>query len=785
MWVAALAWLTVAAQLPSMSGSASGVQMDPYTIMTNHRFPFRIPYAEARHFMTVLGMSFSDYDLYVCRVGAAAVEERLLASLTARQADCPGRSPAAFMTLWHEVLVERSRPPSAVVQMARRDVGPFAKAVEAGRAPAARPAAKAVAVSSPPSTGPAVSGLVPPPNTEPFSDDGELVDPSSVVVQPGGAAPPAAPAPSVLEESPKVSVPLPPKAQSVPATELAAQPAASRGLTGSKRHAPVGEHAMEAIAETSGRSKQAKVLALAADTNQCEGAVATLRDQLYAETTWGSHMSQVALYKDMCAVKGFRPFPLTVTAVELFVALLAAAGYAASSIPIYLQAIYRQMILMNMVIAPELQQWKSLWSRAVKRDMGDSHRMLPITFEHLKAMREFVKGIFPKFLFNMAVFTWFFLLRIDESLGSKEWRGICRNQIFLDRVNRQVTVTLGAYKTNMEGAKCARTHSCVCVDFANKKGLDIDYPLCPFCAADILCSMNIAEDHEPLRPEHDSRAPHKRGPGKAPTSDNMIHFLREWLTAVAAKYPLLGIKMKSPADRELFGTHSLRRGAAQALIYAGWTLDDVKFFGRWLSSAIELYLLQVPMKTFGRALSGSMAGIKALRGVNPVPERGDVSDAPMGDPVSRERAVLAVGDFIEVELHDQITSPSFSDPVGLGMPQDLMTLEKVPGTSDKFIGQVFALLPHVPADFNDALGLKTRDLVFHDSIRKAHPQSWPDLNQDTADHCVILDFSHGVSSTAALLVVSLNLLPYRISRGVLHDTDSSSLPFPPTPSQGS
>ena len=73
MWVAALAWLTVAAQLPSMSGSSNDVQMDPYTIMTNHRFPFRIPYAEARHFVTVLGMSFSAYDMYVCRVGATTV----------------------------------------------------------------------------------------------------------------------------------------------------------------------------------------------------------------------------------------------------------------------------------------------------------------------------------------------------------------------------------------------------------------------------------------------------------------------------------------------------------------------------------------------------------------------------------------------------------------------------------------------------------------------------------------------------------------------------------------
>ena len=127
-----------------------------------------------------------------------------------------------ILGLWREVLVERFRPPPAVVQMARRDVGPFAKAVAAGRDPAVRPVAKALAVSSPPSLGPAVFGQMPLPNAEHFSDDGELLDPNSAVSQPGRALASANPAPSVLEETAKVSVPLQPKAQSVPATELAA-----------------------------------------------------------------------------------------------------------------------------------------------------------------------------------------------------------------------------------------------------------------------------------------------------------------------------------------------------------------------------------------------------------------------------------------------------------------------------------------------------------------------------------------------------------------------------------
>ena len=41
-------------------------------------------------------------------------------------------------------------------------------------------------------------------------------------------------------------------------------------------------------------------------------------------------------------------------------------------------------------------------------------------------------------------------------------------------------------------------------------------------------------------------------------------------------------------QRELFGTHSLHKGAALALIEARWTVDDVKFVGRWLSAVLTI-----------------------------------------------------------------------------------------------------------------------------------------------------------------------------------------------------
>ena len=56
----------------------------------------------------------------------------------------------------------------------------------------------------------------------------------------------------------------------------------------------------------------------------------------------------------------------------------------------------------------------------------------------------------------------------------------------------------------------------------------------------------------------------------------------------------------------LFGTHSLRRGGAQALATAGWALEDIKFFGRWASDAVELYLLEAPFAAKGHLIAAAM-----------------------------------------------------------------------------------------------------------------------------------------------------------------------------------
>ena len=62
----------------------------------------------------------------------------------------------------------------------------------------------------------------------------------------------------------------------------------------------------------------------------------------------------------------------------------------------------------------------------------------------------------------------------------------------------------------------------------------------------------------------------------------------------------------------IFATHSLRRGGCQALCLAGWTRDEKKLYGRWLSDAIDIYLLDAPLFVSSLQMGRSM--ITRIRG---------------------------------------------------------------------------------------------------------------------------------------------------------------------------
>ena len=218
----------------------------------------------------------------------------------------------------------------------------------------------------------------------------------------------------------------------------------------------------------------------------------------------------------------------------------------------------------------------------------------------LAGIREFVfvascyRLMFQIFLYRMAVLTWFFVMRIDETLGATDTRDLGRGAFEFDHVNRSVTVSLFVTKMNQEGLRCRRTHFCCCLPLDQRSELDQKLPMCPYCAAWAVCNAQDSFESEPSAPLRPDNAY-----AKAPKSEHMLKFLRDLLLLFSEKIPDLKLDLKTESCRNFYDTQSLRRGAAQALVEAGWSIDDVKFFCRWLPDAMELYMLQVPMRAAG------------------------------------------------------------------------------------------------------------------------------------------------------------------------------------------
>ena len=80
--------------------------------------PNRWRYAEARHFTSVLNMSFEEYDENLRLLGAARIEQVVLRNLHRRAAECPSaRAPEELWAAWQQALIFRRTPERAKVPL--------------------------------------------------------------------------------------------------------------------------------------------------------------------------------------------------------------------------------------------------------------------------------------------------------------------------------------------------------------------------------------------------------------------------------------------------------------------------------------------------------------------------------------------------------------------------------------------------------------------------------------------------------------------------------------------
>ena len=377
-------------------------------------------------------------------------------------------------------------------------------------------------------------------------------------------------------------------------------------------------------------SLAAKAVAIASNPTRLSSAVSDLRAAYFADSTWRSHASEVRLYLRLCAAVSPRisPWPITLASLEVLISAMLEAGY--SSIQQYVTAVRRHQTLLRLTSDPReqflLERELPMMLRASRRGQGEPRHMEPLSELHLARIQAVVRTTTDHFTWDLVILEWFFLLRSAEVLNvsPNDVTFILSGDISLpgrvaaaelgvasfsaqdvsfgisppgETRRFRVRLQIRKDKINQQGRDIHRFLDCVCM--APFRRLVV--PFCPVhCAARLL-----------LR--HRGSTHSKCDPGLGldpPSASRYLACLRSLITdAGIRRTDLFAGEMI-----ERFGTHSLRRGGAQALAMGGWSLDAIKFFGRWLSNAIELYLLDIPFKTDGHKLASSMVPNRQIVG---------------------------------------------------------------------------------------------------------------------------------------------------------------------------
>ena len=309
----------------------------------------------------------------------------------------------------------------------------------------------------------------------------------------------------------------------------------------------------------SGLDKKMLAKAIAADSDLMDAAELVLRMDVLAPKTSASYSSQVELYISTMKQAGKPPLPLTPESIKMFSAVLKAADYGGGNS--YLSAVMSWARIAGATITEEVMCERKMCGASLNRGSGDTHQMKPISIGILRRMGDLMeKGKLEPFhvmVFRLSVLGVFFMLRADEVLNLK-----VSEVIMASGKSGIAEIIIAAGKTNQEGKTVRRRLTCVCDE--NSKGVF------PSCALYDLVSE--AEKRCPTR-DREKWALSSGRKDKPLGMAGFINGLRDLLK-------LIGVETTSDSGKNLFGTHSLRRGGAQALARAKWPLHKIQLWGR-------------------------------------------------------------------------------------------------------------------------------------------------------------------------------------------------------------
>ena len=135
-------------------------------------------------------------------------------------------------------------------------------------------------------------------------------------------------------------------------------------------------------------------------------------------------------------------------------------------------------------------------------------------------------------------------------------------------------------------------------------------------------------------------------------SKSIILKSQGFLNQVRRNLTIAEIPTTNPDGTNRYGTHSFRRGGAQALAKAGWTADMVLRWGRWQSLAANRYVQDTMIDSLAPDVGQAMMSSRCRRMLQGGHQ--DVKE-PEKQPVAFEGRLPRVGDTLSV--HNGVGRP--------------------------------------------------------------------------------------------------------------------------------
>lgn len=307
----------------------------------------------------------------------------------------------------------------------------------------------------------------------------------------------------------------------------------------------------------------------------CAAGVETRLDMLAASAI-ATYSSEVTLYVDVCANAMIDAFPVTVESLSAFGSVLKCAGHRSGTCR--LSAVLSCNKLLGHSASPKVTDCRNKLGGSLRRGLGDNFQMQPVGIDMLQEMADALASPpsrrppsdFDRLVFRLSVVGCFFMLRSDTLLRMRHSHVRLQPGAF-------VGIMLSKDKTNPEERTTRRRLTCVCAS----SQLGADEVVCPCC-----CIQRLVRDSPPHRSATTSTSPELSCGLKAKRlgHDGFLKGLRDLVKRA-------GHALRDASGRNLIGKHSLRRGGAQSLKKAGWSVDMIQMWGRWDSSAVFLYIM--------------------------------------------------------------------------------------------------------------------------------------------------------------------------------------------------